>query len=103
MYLGGEDISYDRLFEICREKGEVTYRLFHIPLWLMLVVAHSLMLLTRLTGIAPMITPGLVRKFNHNWEVSSAKARKELGYAPLSARDGIALSIEWLRNNKMQT
>lgn len=99
--LGGEDISYNRLFEICRELGNVSYRLFHVPLWLMLGVAHTLMLFTRITGIAPMITPGLVRKFNHNWEVSSKKAGRSLGYEPLSAREGISRTILWLKRNEL--
>jgi len=94
--LGGEDISYNQLFEISRQEGHVSYRLFHLPLWLMLAVAHTLMGITRLTGLPPMITPNLVRKFNHNFEVSSAKAKKELGYKPLDAREGIRRTIAWL-------
>ena len=97
--LGGEDITYNRLFEISREEGGINYRLFHLPLGLMLAIAHTLMGITRLTGLPPMITPKLVRKFNHNFEVSSTKAMKELGYTPLNAREGIRRTIVWLKLN----
>ena len=95
--LGGENISYNQLFEISRERGGVNFRLFHIPLWLMLTVAWLMGLWTRLSGMAPLILPGLVRKFSHNWVVSSQKAIRELGYKPMNARDGIADTVEWLR------
>ncbi len=95
--LGGENITYNQLFDITREKGGVNFRLFHIPLWLMLTVATLMELRTRLTGVAPLILPGLVKKFNHNWIVSSEKASLELGYNPMSAREGIGSTVKWFQ------
>ena len=94
--LGGENISYNQLFEITREIGKVNFRLFHLPLWLMLVAAWLMGLWTRISGMAPLILPGLVRKFNHNWIVSSDKAIKDLGYRPMNAKEGIGNTISWL-------
>ncbi len=94
--IGGENITYNQLFEMIREIGRVDFRLFHIPPGLMLSIARLMGLWTKLTGKAPLILPGLVKKFNHNWIVSSEKAIKELGYNPMSARDGIGKTIEWL-------
>ena len=95
--LGGENITYNQLFDLTREIGGVNFRLFHVPLWLMLTLASMMGLWTRLTGIAPLILPGLVKKFNHNWIVSSEKAIQELGYNPRSAQKGIADCIKWFR------
>lgn len=95
--LGGANISYNHLFELTRELGQVNFRLFHVPLWVMLSIASIMGLWTRLTGMAPLILPGLVRKFNHNWIVSSEKAIRELGYQPLSARDGIRDTVRWFQ------
>lgn len=95
--LGGENITYNQLFDLTRKLGGVNFRLFHIPLWLMLTLASMMGLWTRLTGIAPLILSGLVKKFNHNWIVSSEKAIKELGYTPRSAHEGISDCIKWFR------
>ncbi|MFH0756618.1 MAG: SDR family oxidoreductase [Bacteroidota bacterium] len=96
--LGGENITYNQLFGITREVSGVSHRLFHIPLWLMLTLAGFMKFFAGMTGKPPLIVPGLVRKFNHNWIVSSNKAITELGYAPLDARAGIRKTIEWLQD-----
>lgn len=96
--LGGENITYNQLFDLTREAGGVNYRLFHVPLWLMLTIARLMKLWTSLTGVAPLILPGLVKKFNHNWIVSSEKAIKELGYNPMTAREGIKKTVKWLQS-----
>jgi nucleoside-diphosphate-sugar epimerase len=94
--LGGENITYNQLFSLVRQISGKKFRLVHIPLWLMLTVAGLMKLITRITGIPPMIVPGLVKKFNHNWIVSSDKAIRELQYHPLDARAGIEKTLDWL-------
>jgi nucleoside-diphosphate-sugar epimerase len=94
--LGGENITYNQLFSLVRQISGKKFRLVHIPLWLMLTVAGLMKLITRITGIPPMILPGLVKKFNHNWIVSSDKAIRELQYHPLDARAGIEKTLDWL-------
>lgn len=95
--LGGENITYDRLFELIRKLTGIDRKLFHVPLWLMLVSATGIRLHSMITGRPPLITLALVRKYSHDWIVSSEKARKELGYQPLTAEEGIRRTIEWLR------
>ena len=58
------------------------------------------MLMTRLFGKPPMITPAWVRRFLHHWSVSSDKAKSDLGYTITPLSDGIAKTIEWLKNEK---
>ena len=96
--LGGEDISYNQLFGLVREISGIYHRLMKVPFPFMLLTASILSGFARLTGNPPMITPGLVRKFNHNWLVSSTKARETLGYDPKNAREGIKRTILWLNN-----
>jgi len=95
--LGGENINYRQLFDLTREISGVSYRLFPVPLWLMLSASWLMKLYSRLSGKAPLIVPGLVRKFSHHWIVSSLKAREQLGYEPLDARKGLENTIRWLR------
>jgi len=94
--LGGENITYNQLFEITREASGIRKSLIKIPLWIMLLVARLMKFISMLTGKPPMIVPGLVRKFNHNWIVSSHRAISELGYNPVDARTGFGKTIKWL-------
>ena len=96
--LGGENISYNQLFELVRQASGVRKKLFKIPLRVMLVAARLMKALSRVTGRPPLIVPNLVRKFNHNWIVSSNKAADNLGYHPMNAREGILLTVKWIQN-----
>jgi farnesol dehydrogenase len=94
--LGGENISYNQLFQYIREASGIRQPLFKIPLWIMLLVAGMMKTSSKITRKPPMIVPNLVRKYNHNWIVSSQRAFTELGYNPMDARDGITRTIDWI-------
>ncbi len=98
--LGGDHLTYDELFHLVQQASGKRYRLWHIPLWIMLTVSFTMLSWARLTGMQPLIVPGLVRKFNHHWMVSSEKAVKELGYHPLTASEGISQTIRWIHSNQ---
>ena len=98
--LGGENISYNQLFEYVREASGVRHRLFKIPLWIMLAAAGVMKGISRISGRPPLIVPKLVQKINHNWIVSSEKAIRDLGYQPINARAGIQLTVQWIKNSK---
>ena len=98
--LGGENISYNQLFEFVREASGVQKKLFKIPLWIMLAAAGVMKGISKISGCPPLIVPQLVRKFNHNWIVSSEKAIRELGYQPINALTGIQLTVKWILNSK---
>jgi farnesol dehydrogenase len=97
--LGGENISYIQLFEHVREASGVRKTLYGIPLWVMLSAAAVMMLVSKISGRPPLIVPNLVRKFNHNWIVSSQKAIRELGYRAMDARTGIRQTVQWIKNS----
>ncbi len=96
--LAGENISYNQLFQYIRESSGVKKRLYKIPLRVMLIVAALMKLFSKITGRQPMIVPDLVRKFNHNWLVTSDKAIHDLGYDPMGGKDGIERTVNWIRS-----
>jgi farnesol dehydrogenase len=98
--LGGENISYLQFFEYVRKASGVRKRLFKIPLWIMLFAAGCMVLISKISGRPPLIIPNLVRKFNHNWIVSSDKAKRDLGYDPMDAFTGIQLTVQWINDTK---
>ncbi len=97
--LGGEDISYNQLFDFVRSSSGVSKRLFHIPVQLLFFAAGLFSILSKVTGKPPLIVPSWVRKLTHNWVASSEKAIKELGYAPMNAKMGIDRTVQWLIAN----
>ncbi len=96
--LGGDNISYIQFFETVSNIFGKKYRMFKLPLFIMLAVANVMMVLNFTFKIKPLITPALVRKFNYNWNVSSAKAEKELGYKPIKFAEGAKRTIEWIKS-----
>lgn len=101
--LGGENASYRELFQLVEKLSGVHHRLFRFPLPFMLGVAGAMTLFAKITGIPPMITPGLVRKYDHQWKLSSDKARSELGYNPISLEEGLSATLQWLKHEPVQT
>ncbi len=100
--LGGENVTYRQLFGHIREASGVDKKLLPVPYPLMITVAVVMQLFARVTGIPPLIVPGLIRKYNHNWIVSSEKANRELGYQPASLRQGIGQTVEWLKTSEYE-
>ena len=98
--LGGENLTYDELFGIMAELSGKKYLMFHLPVPIMEFAAGAMLLLAKVTGIPPLIIPGLVRKYYHNWNVSCTKAMRELNYQPVGFKTGAALTLEWLQNIK---
>ncbi len=95
--LGGDNVDYIQFFEILRKLTGQKHLMFKLPLGVMLTVSGFMIFLAKLFGIKPLITPPLVRKFNYQWNVSSEKATKELGYQPLTFEEGAKKTLEWIR------
>lgn len=101
--LGGENVSYNELFGLLRELTGQRQRLFHLPLPVMLGFAKVQETLARSFGLQPLITPPFVRKYNHHWSLSSAKAITELGYQITPLQEGIRRTLQWINEKKNQS
>ncbi len=100
--LGGENISYTGFFKVLAEMTGKSYMLFRFPLNLMLFVSFIMLILARSFGIKPLITPGLVRKYNYNWVLSSNKAQSELGYKITPLKSGITETLKFIYAEKTE-
>lgn len=96
--LGGEDASYYELFDTIAEVGGKKYKLYNMPLGILLAFGKIQLFLAETFGRPPLITPGWVRKYLYKWSVSSAKAQKELGYTITPLREGIQKTVDWVRS-----
>lgn len=96
--LGGENISFNDFFEMLGKISGRNHPMIHIPYPVMMSVSSLLLAWAVITRTRPPITPGLIRKYVQNWNVSSSKAIRELGYQPISLEEGLHLTINWLKN-----
>ncbi|UCH14362.1 MAG: SDR family oxidoreductase [Bacteroidales bacterium] len=96
--LGGENVSYIDFFKVLSEISKKKYLLFKFPLYLMLIISFFMLLIARVFGVKPLITPGWVRKYNYNWILSSDKAMKNLGYVITPLRAGIARTLDFIKS-----
>jgi farnesol dehydrogenase len=95
--LGGTNLTYNQLFNQLAELTGKKYFMIHVPLSLCQMIAGIMLFIARVLGSAPLITPALIRKYNHNWNISSSKADRELGYRSIDFKTGASLTINWLK------
>jgi nucleoside-diphosphate-sugar epimerase len=95
--IGGSNASFNHFFETLSALSGKKYRMFRVPLPVMNLAAHFMEWRANLTGKPPIMTPPWVKRFNYNWELSVEKARRELGYSPLTLEAGLMKTVRWLQ------
>jgi len=98
--IGGDNASYDTFFALIKELTGIQRRLYHIPYPIIRSIAWFEDVKTKWLGLQPFITSEWVRKLPYNWSKDIRKAKQELNYHPMTLREGIAKTIEWLRQTK---
>jgi len=94
--LGGDNITFDQLFQILGKVTGVSRRMVHLPLAVMNLAAGFMEWQNPLTGLPPAITADFVKKYMNHWSLSSDKAVKELGYRITPFPTGVKETVEWL-------
>lgn len=97
--LGGENVSYQELFDMFGEITGKRLRLFNLPIGVMMGFARLQLLMANTFGKPPLITPNFVKKYLYDWKVSSEKAQSELGYTITPLKEGLTKTLEWLKSN----
>ncbi len=97
--LGGENLTLKEIFEILAEISGRPAPGIRMPYGAAMAFARLGSALAAITGKPPRASIDAVRMARKKMFVSSAKAQRELGYIPSSARDALASAIHWYREN----
>lgn len=93
----GDPITHREAFDIILKEGNIWYPRLSIPGWMGVWTANVLTVVGRLIGREPFY-PTTLRSYVYNyWNVSSEKARRELGFAPIDFREGVRRTLAWYR------
>ncbi len=95
--LGGENHSFNSLFDTIGEAAGKKRILLKLPAGLMKAIAGMLTFFSRVLGVSVPITGDFVEKYLRDWIITSEKAERELGYKITSLSRGVALTIDWLK------
>ncbi len=97
--LGGDNMSLrDILVTLAGHLGRAPprIRLPRVPLFPIAWVAEAI---ARISGIEPALTIDALRMAKRRMYYSSAKAERELGYAPRPGADALGDAADWYRDN----
>ena len=99
--LGGENASLRQYYTSIEEVSGIRRR--GLPLFTPGAMMFSCLfvLWAKLTGGYPRISPGWVRTFASDWCYSCDKAKSELGYDPISLKEAIKITYEWLKEKNI--
>jgi nucleoside-diphosphate-sugar epimerase len=101
--LGGENVSLRQLFELIDEWSEKKHFQISVPSRFAFFYSKLEQKKAEWFGLYPLITPGWVQTFSQDWAYSSAKAEKRLGYKKTPLKEGIGVTLTWLRQLRRKT
>ena len=98
--LGAENATLKEFFKTIESvTGKKHFKIPLLTFWPM-VVGYVLLFSAKIFGIYPRITPGWVRTFIVDWAYSCDKAKKELGYSPISLQEGLKRTCRWIYDQR---
>ncbi len=100
--LSGVNASYNEFFDILGDITGKKLKLIKLPVWAMMLAGYLLMIRTKLTGKAPLLTPKWIKKYFYNWSLSCEKAERELGYTYIPLKEGLQKTVDWIKQQNKE-
>lgn len=97
--LGGENLTLKEILDILSDLSGRPAPSVQIPFGVAMSFAFLGEAWAAITGKAPRAPMDAVRMARKKMFVSSAKAERELGYSPSSAREALSSAVGWYREN----
>jgi farnesol dehydrogenase len=96
--LGGENVSFSQFFQQLTAVSQIRHRMFHLPSTLALAFAAEEQTRAKIFGAYPIITLGWTKTFLADWNQTSAKAERELGYSITPLDEALRKTICWIHS-----
>ncbi len=100
--LGGENLSYFKLFKFVEELTGRHFNLTRVPYPLLWTVGWVEGFRSKITGRKPFITTFIAKKFTTNAIISCQKAKYELGYTVTPAKEAVRQTLSGLQSQAIK-
>ncbi|XP_021729594.1 uncharacterized protein LOC110696565 [Chenopodium quinoa] len=97
--LTGENASFKYVFDAAAILTNTSKPRLSLPMWMIEAYGWISVLISRVTGNLPLLSPPTVAVLRHQWAYSCGKAKKELGYNPRSLKEGLEEMLPWLKDS----
>jgi NAD+-dependent farnesol dehydrogenase len=104
--LGGENVTLGEFYAQVERLTGVPVPKLRLPDGVARAAGGAQKAWARLRGArggTPKLTPDLVEVYRHDWAYSSARAESELGYRPRPLAEGLAATVDWLKETNPWT
>ncbi|MBX3062764.1 MAG: NAD-dependent epimerase/dehydratase family protein [Anaerolineae bacterium] len=91
----GETLMHREANTIVSDEAGITHFRLNVPGWSMIALATLWTALSEYTHVEPYYPLNLRSYVFNNWRVSSEKAKRDLGFAPIPFREGVRATLEW--------
>ena len=95
--LGSEDLMLRDLLALVAAQAGGKAPALRLPITPLMPLAWAMERIANLTGKPPLMTPDILTMARKKMFFSSAKAQRELGYAPRPAVQAVAGALAWFR------
>lgn len=93
----GETLHHHEADAIVSEEAGISPFRLNVPSWSMIALARLWTTLSEYTRMEPYYPLNLRSYVFNNWRVSSDKACRELGFKPITFREGVRHTLNWYR------
>ncbi|HWQ46540.1 MAG TPA: SDR family oxidoreductase [Longilinea sp.] len=97
--LSGEPISFKKLISIVGEVSGIRNKTLFIPFWFAYIITFFTPLYYKITRTKAQFTRYALETVFSNSDISSDKARRELGFSPRSLVESVADTLRWYADN----
>jgi NAD+-dependent farnesol dehydrogenase len=101
--LGGDNVTFNEFFKHLENLTSTRRFMLKLPVFIMLGTSALMLATAKLTGTEAMITPAWIKKYLHDWELSSEKASRELSYQITPLEVGMQKTIDWLKTKNYES